>query len=256
MTDLILRFGTDVCSAGLSAAAIAPFIFIVDKSIMEATSGKAKSITASIKSSARSLVHQPLGFFGSVPFLLLYSVYSATYCTANFVDTASNLGSTDVETWSRQTTGFGKFLATTAVNLTASVYKDMRYAKFYGMGAPRQMPVASLALFSARDSLTVFASFNVPALLAPTFGLNAAQIITPCAMQFVSTPLHLLGLDIYNRSDQSAQSRLRTVGARYWRSSMARICRILPAFGVGGVLNREIRERGMKYVGAPSRSHL
>ncbi|CCG80952.1 Uncharacterized membrane protein C365.16 [Taphrina deformans PYCC 5710] len=245
MSDLLTRLCVDVCSAGISAAAISPVIFVIDKSIMEATSGKANSIKASIKASTTSFLTKPRAFLSSVPFLLLYSVYTATYCTANIVDTVSHIDAKDAQSWARQTTGYGKFLATTTVNLSACVYKDMRYAKFYGVGAPRKMPLASLMLFSARDSLTVFASFNIPVLLAPMLGLNVAQILTPCAMQFISTPLHLLGLDIYNRTGQTMQNRLVTVRAGYWRSSFARICRILPAFGVGGVLNRNLREAGM-----------
>ena len=64
-----------------------------------------------------------------------------------------------------------------------------------------------------RDSLTIFASFNVPPLLAPYIPShmlpefmqsihkqNIAQFVAPAAIQFISTPMHLLGLDIYNRS--------------------------------------------------------
>lgn len=245
MGDIFARLGVDVLSAGASAAVISPVIFIVDKSIMEATSGKQDSIRSSVRNSVSSLVHRPLAFLGSVPFLILYSVYSATYCAANFVDTAATSSLGDAASWKKQTAGYPKFVATTSINLSASVYKDMRYAKFFGIGPPRRITPSSMLLFGSRDSLTVFASFNVPQLLAPYIGLNVAQVVTPCAMQFLSTPLHLLGLDIYNRPDQTSSSRLRKVAEGYWRSSFARICRILPAFGVGGVLNREIRGRGM-----------
>lgn len=244
--DLCTRLGIDALSSGLSAAAISPIIFMIDKSIMEATSGKSRSISHSIGKSARQLITTPLSFLGSVPFLLLYSVYFATYTTANAFDTISSRSSDTLSAWSTQTNGFGKFLATTAVNLSACVYKDMRYAKLYGSGQPRRTPSSTIMMFALRDSLTVFASFNVPSLIAPHYmPLNTAQLITPCIMQFVSTPLHLLGLDLYNRPKTTMSSRLSTVAGGYWKSSFARIGRILPAFGVGGVLNRELRQRGM-----------
>lgn len=247
MTDLVTRLGVDALSSGLSAAAISPIIFMIDKSIMEATSGKARSISHSISRSARQLFTRPTSFLGSVPFLLLYSVYFATYTTANAFDTISSRSSSDPSDWSRQSNGFGKFLATTAVNLSACVYKDMRYAKLYGSGQPRRTPSSTILMFALRDSLTVFASFNVPALIAPQYmPLNIAQLITPCVMQFVSTPLHLLGLDLYNRPGSTSASRVSTVAGGYWKSSFARIGRILPAFGVGGVLNRELRQQGME----------
>lgn len=247
MSDTAIRLGVDTLSAGLSAAFVAPAIFMIDRSIMEATSGKAKSIAHSLRGSMTSLASRPIAFITSVPCLLLYSVYFATYTTANMYDTLSTLDSPETA-WSQQTTSMGKFLSTTAVNLSVCVFKDMKFTKLYGVGAPRQMPISSLMLFAGRDSLTIFASFNIPPLLAPVLGLNLAQILTPCTMQFLSTPLHLLGLDLYNRKHQTIKSRIDTVGANYWRSSFARICRILPAFGIAGVLNREIRTNSTDYI--------
>ena len=243
MTDLSKRISVDAVSAGLASAGISPIIFIIDKSIMEAASGKAESISHSIKRSATTLFRSPATFLTSVPFLILYSVYFATYFTANAYDTISTIKSKD---WAHQTTGFGKFLATTTVNLSSCVFKDFHYAKLFGIGAPRSMPYTSLLLFSARDSLTVFASFNVPPILAPAIGLNVAQLVTPCAMQLLSTPMHLLGLDVYNRDNKTVGDRLAVVRKGYINSTMARICRILPAFGVAGIINRDVRTYGMK----------
>lgn len=128
------------------------------------------------------------------------------------------------------------------------------------------MPAVSYALFAARDALTVFASFNLPPLVAPYVPLAvasgvdleryvsraaAAQFLAPAGIQLVSTPLHLLGLDLYNRSGGRVgwRSRVGKVGRDWLGSSLARMARIVPAFGVGGVVNSGVRERMMLGVG-------
>lgn len=123
------------------------------------------------------------------------------------------------------------------------------------------MPGVSYLLFAARDSLTVFASFNLPPLVAPYLPLAmsgagfdleryvsraaAAQFLAPAGIQLVSTPLHLLGLDLYNRSGGGVgwRSRLGKVGRDWVGSSLARMARVVPAFGVGGVVNAGVRRR-------------
>lgn len=124
----------------------------------------------------------------------------------------------------------------------------------------------SYALFAARDSLTVFASFNLPPLVAPylplSFGAgvdlekyvsraSAAQFLAPAGIQLVSTPLHLLGLDLYNRRGGGVgwRSRVGKVGRDWVGSSFARMARVVPAFGVGGVVNSGVRRRMMLGVG-------
>lgn len=76
---------------------------------------------------------------------------------------------------------------------------------------------------------------------------SAAQFITPAAVQLVSTPLHLLGLDLYNRPGVrfgGQEGRGAKVLRDWAKSSAARMCRIVPAFGVGGVVNTKCR-RGL-----------
>ena len=133
--------------------------------------------------------------------------------------------------------------------------------------AKRVVPRSSLALFAARDSLTVFASFNVPSLLGPLLseagglgaqaGLNAAQFLAPAGVQAVSTPLHLLGLDLYNRQKGAGgeisggdgrinwRDRWTVVRRDWFGASLARMARVVPAFGVGGVVNSKVRRTFM-----------
>ena len=124
------------------------------------------------------------------------------------------------------------------------------------LGAASKMPKLSYALFAARDSLTVFASFNLPTLISPLlpFGASAeryisrasaAQYLAPAGIQLLSTPLHLLGLDLYNRPKVRLRDRIIRVSRDWGGASMARMGRVVPAFGVGGVVNGRARKRMM-----------
>lgn len=125
-----------------------------------------------------------------------------------------------------------------------------------------KIPKLSYALFACRDSLTIFASFNLPAIIAPRLAelppsvrarfsrllssesgrTNTAQFLAPAAMQLFSTPLHLLGLDLYNRQGRLGFSERALQVTKNWAvCSFARMGRIVPAFGIGGVANNNMR---------------
>ena len=73
--------------------------------------------------------------------------------------------------------------------------------------------------------------------------MSAAQFVAPAALQLASTPLHLLGLDLYNRNTKTPWAQRWTkVKADWLMSSFARMARIVPAFGVGGVVNTRVRK--------------
>lgn len=77
--------------------------------------------------------------------------------------------------------------------------------------------------------------------------LSAAQFIAPAAVQLVSTPLHLLGLDLYNRnSGVKPSDRFAKVWKDWGKSCLARMGRIVPAFGIGGVVNTSVRKGFME----------
>ena len=180
----------------------------------------------------------PHRFIFSRPFALVFILYSSTYLAANGLDTASSTFAIEppINSESEQkrrtegqkprdpaytTSGTPKFLATSITNLSLCVYKDSQFAKYFGAPtSTRPVPPISLLLFGARDALTIFASFNLPSIIAPRLSLapiglrnidqawekhvsraSAAQFLAPAAVQIFSTPLHLLGLDLYNRQD-------------------------------------------------------
>jgi hypothetical protein len=231
---------------------------------MENASGRC-SLGASLRRSFAGLVRQPLALVLSKPFALIFLLYGGTYLSANTVDTA--MSTTRNKPASSVTSGTAKFAVSSATNVGLCIYKDQAFVRLFGpLGAiPRPVPLPSYLLFAARDCLTIFASFNVPPLLGPVVtqrlsarwqkyvsGQTIAQFAAPAAVQFVSTPVHLLGLDFYNRPDAGRGSpaiswadRLAAVRKNWAVSSAARICRILPAFGVGGVVNMSVRKKLM-----------
>jgi len=205
--------------------------------------------------SLSSMLLRPHRFFLSKPFLLIFTLYGGTYLTANLVDTTQ---STLVNKPASSTSaGAVKFLATSSANLSLCLYKDSQFTRLYGTVSARPIPTASYALFAIRDCMTVFASFNLPPLLAPSIPLSeaaekyvsrtsAAQFLAPASIQLLSTPLHLLGLDLYNRNGGTPWAeRFRKVRVDWLMSSFARMARIVPAFGVGGVVNTRVRQTFM-----------
>jgi len=136
--------------------------------------------------------------------------------------------------------------------VAANAIRDNAPAAARAIGTPK-VPRISLALFAVRDSMTIFASFNVPPILGPMIGSqSAAQFIAPAMVQFLSTPLHLLGLDMYNRPTGCSHvacsggitraCRWQCVRRDWMGAAFARIGRIVPAFGVGGVVNAGVRK--------------
>lgn len=247
------------------------------RAIMENASGRA-SVSESIKASFRQLLLRPHTILFSKPAALICLVYGGTYLTANTLDTVT--ATVQSRPASTVTAGTAKFAASSAANVGICMYKDQVFVRMFGPPGvvPRPVAPVSYALFTIRDCMTIFASFNVPPLLAPRInerlsegmrrhvaGATCAQFLAPAMVQFISTPLHLLGLDMYNRPGGSvvpvtAGAPADAAGAALvsWRdrwdlirkawmpSALARICRIVPAFGVGGVVNTKVRKSCME----------
>ncbi|KAH8150281.1 uncharacterized protein LAJ45_05492 [Morchella importuna] len=240
------RVLVDFVSAGAATLAIAPVICLIDRSVIENASGRSKSVLASVGTSLKTLFTSPHKFIFSKPFALIYLTYCGTYLSANTVDTISSIrNGTDIKT---VTAGPEKFATTSIVNMSLGLVKDRSFARMFGTGSPRPVPAPTFVLFAARDALTIFSSFNVPPLLAPYMPQDMlmkpeswAQFLAPASCQIFSTPLHLLGLDLYNRGNVSWKERCKMIKTNYFPSAMARMCRILPAFGFGGVTNAAVR---------------
>lgn len=221
-----------------------------DRAIMENASGK-RAMMTSAKASFKQLIFRPHLYLTSKTFGLILMVYGGTYLSANILDTFKS--TTRNKAASTMTAGPAKFAATSAANLSLTMIKDSQFTKMFGTVSARPIPPVTYALFAIRDSMTIFASFNLPPLIAPRLPLvaaaekymtrtSAAQFLAPAAIQFISTPFHLYGLDCYNRNGGTSFSdRLAKVRVDWIKSTLARMCRIVPAFGFGGVVNNSLR---------------
>jgi hypothetical protein len=265
--------------------------FVPIRAIIE-KAAKGLPIRKSLASSAKSFLTRPHRFIVSTPFLLIYALYSSTYIAANVIDTT--VSTLNNHPFGNISTGPAKFAVTAMVNMSICVYKDSRFAKIFGaqgggggggagstaakpqtgtspsapvchpvrsstqVPAAPKIPKVSLSLFCLRDSLTIFASFNLPPLVAPLIPdvlastpsskAALAQFSIPAGVQLFSTPLHLLGLDLYNRQPVDGlpvAERWARVKRDWAPSCLARIGRIVPAYGVGGVVNTRMRQRLM-----------
>lgn len=234
---------------------VAPLITMIDKSIMQNASGQA-TLKNSLITSLTSFVLRPHHLLFSKPFALIVMLYGGTYLTANTLDTITSTVQNKPATYVTHDTL--KFAASSTANVGLCLIKDRTFAKMFGTGGPpRPVPLPTYALFTLRDCLTIFASFNIPPMLGPVLhkslsqefrksldGQTIAQFLAPASVQLVSTPMHLLGLDLYNRGQKGVTwaDRWSIVKKNWGVSVMARICRIVPAFGVGGVVNAKSRK--------------
>lgn len=257
-----MRLGVDVASAATASITVAPVISVIDRSIVQTTAVEGHSLTHFLKKAAGEALARPHRFLSSRPFLLVFALYSGTYATSNSIDTIMDSFEKKPSTTVRSTS---KFAATSAVNMSLCVYKDAQFGHLFGSqsGSKSPIPRLSYALWMVRDSMTIFASFNLPSMIAPKLKelppevrerfsrilstesgrLNTAQFITPAAMQLISTPLHLLAYDLNNRKVQlGAGERLAKVRSLYVSSVFGRMGRIIPAFGLGGVVNATTRK--------------
>lgn len=219
---------------------------------MENASG-ANTLKSSIATSLRDLILRPRTMLFSKPVALIFMLYGGTYLTANALDTATS--TIQNKPCTTVTAGPMKFAASSFANISLCLYKDQAFTRLFGTGPPRPVPLPCYLLFTARDCMTIFASFNVPPLLGPVLnkkmgeeiqktisGQTLAQFLAPASIQLVSTPIHLLGLDLYNRADSvSWKDRWAIIRKNWGISAAARMCRIVPAFGVGGVVNLKVR---------------
>jgi hypothetical protein len=180
----------------------------VDKAIVSNASGR-MALVPCLMEGVKVLVTKPVYFFRQPSFLFIWGVYSGTYIVANSIEA--------IYERSKKSSFYPKFVGSSFTNVSLSILKDKAFARMFGQGDPRPMAWSSMALFAARDSTTILASFSLPGVLSsqiqksvrtinPTTADNMAQLVTPVTMQIFSTPLHLLGLDLYNRPNMSASA--------------------------------------------------
>jgi hypothetical protein len=239
----------DVLIAIGVTALTAPFLTIIDKALVQQSFGS-HSIATSCVHSTLTMLRNPMQFVRSPTFCIMWFTYGATYSAANCLKTL-----TDNST--------ALFVGTTAVNSSASLVKDRAYAKMFGASV-QAVPRVSYGLWIARDFTVIGSSFVLPATVAKhlesTIGMEQvdaikiAQLGTPLVAQLVAGPLHFMGLDHCNRNlsqlslSQRWTSRWAAVQGSFVEVVAARMLRIIPGYGIAGVLNTELRSKWKAHV--------
>merc|ERR1712113_144354 len=234
----------------LSAFSVVPVVMAVDKAVTQAAAGM--PLSRALRVVVRDMVKQPRAI--AVPFGMVMGVYTLTYGASNLVDVVSERYELGAGTQNTM-----KLCGATGAYTTSSILKDVAFAKMFSKASAaatevkRAVPPTTYGTFLFRDSLIIGAGFILPHMVAG--GLQSstnmdqkkcekiAQLATPCAMQIVITPIHLLGLNFYNMPSGGPAERARAVWSTCPESTGVRMLRFFWAYGVGGLVNKELAQR-------------
>ena len=254
---------------------MAPVLTVIDKAIAQRAAGT-HTLAQSGLQTLQSMAGRPAAFARNPAFLYVWAVYASTYTTANSLKTlAEHHEQTRSKDFSAQDQNraalgsMGIFLGTSFANSGASVLKDRAFAYMFSPESgsttiARKVPKASYGLWMSRDLIGVGSSFILPDLIARKLSYSnpetmkrnrdIAQLCVPVATQVVAGPLHLLGLDLFNRPMQEMPLKHRVMERVAFLSNGfsaivgARVARIIPGYGFGGVLNTNLRDGWRDYL--------
>ncbi|KAI1093933.1 hypothetical protein F5B19DRAFT_95220 [Rostrohypoxylon terebratum] len=264
----------DLAAAATAAASISPIITAADRAVVENVS-TGRPLIRTLAKHLLCPFTNPRRFFASRPVFVVWTLYATTYFTAN---TSETLIDGFLHPEHKALTGFLISSAVFVVNTPLGVWKDVKFAQYFGNRittssdpktsksgssavtaaaagralVPRGTPLSVSAAFLARDIITVFGIFAIaphvsaiiPDSIAHTAQAKAdvAQLIVPAATQIVATPAHLLGLDLYNRPETTGLlDRIGGARRKLLSTMTMRAARLIPAWGVGIILNNHLR---------------
>ncbi|KAL4880773.1 hypothetical protein BJY04DRAFT_218931 [Aspergillus karnatakaensis] len=251
------RLAGDITAATLSATLVSPIITIIDRSLVEKAS-YSKPILQSLRSHAHAAITHPRHFLFSRPHGHVFTLYAATYTVANTTETVTRQTHPSVS-------DAVTFIATFLVNVPLGVWKDIRFAQLFGTSsstvnpASKTLPIpkktgskAATTTLLVRDAITIYGSFTLAQRCADVIPDSVAshpyskiiftQMAVPVLSQLVATPLHLLGLDLFNRKYRVPwRERVGVVWRDLPAATVIRCVRIVPAFGVGCLVNMGVR---------------
>lgn len=264
-SDLGEKLLGDVLVAASVTFAFSPAIAAIDRAIVEKAAGS-HTILESIKHSILSMAREPGAYIKSPMFLFMWGVYAATYSTANCLKTITEhreIHNRSEVSRSNTSSSMGVFATTTLVNSYAAILKDRYYAKAFGSSVGK-VPLITYGLWGVRDCLVVGSAFILPSRIAKvlhheadldkTTALTMSQLLCPVAAQFAAGPVHLLSLDLYNRPLRNLSFKDRLIERFKFQQNNfssivgARIARIAPAYGIGGVGNTYLREKWRSFL--------
>ena len=191
----------EIFSGVLTGFIVSPLNTIVDKAVIEFTNKKEPSIWKGAAKTTKLLLKHPFSFLSSFEFKWMCFVYFPTYATSNLAD---HFNLSDQLPHPLQ-----KLSAIFLVNTSASLIKDRVYTiRLNPFKASEPFPVTSLLCFFLRDLIAMAAAFTLPPICADLLSRKGnieyktaervAQLSCPILVLLVGTPVHLLGLGLYN----------------------------------------------------------
>mmetsp|Transcript_19008 Transcript_19008/g.48652 ORF Transcript_19008/g.48652 Transcript_19008/m.48652 type:complete len:254 (-) Transcript_19008:167-928(-) len=238
LVGLASTLATDVVAAACAGSICAPLVAVIDEAINLASAGK-KELWPAIGGKLWSIAKSPGKFFVSPSFLWLWAVYAITYATANTVETlAKSCGAAS---------DLPVLLCSTGANLGICLLKDSAFAKMFGRadgdeGLKAGLSRKVVSLWAARDLITQFFVFTLPALLHGRMPDLLCRLSAPVVAQYFTSPFHLLGIKLFNLPlGATIRNQWPAVRVILPQTIVARQMRIFPAFSVGGVVNKLLR---------------
>jgi len=236
---LAVNLGVDVLAASVTALCVAPLIAAFDEAITKSASGESNLWTA-LGRRLKQIVTQPATFFTSVAFQWMWIVYAATYVTTNALKS--------IETFTGLQFGFASTLAVTIVNMSCGIAKDSAYSKLFGCGDQdgcTLTPKKAYLVWFLRDVTAFTFILTLPTMVVRQWPraipLDVAKFTTPIVAQYVTTVLHLLGLNMCNNPDGTMGGWIKAIRPNNYVSTVAaRQLRIIPPYSIGGILNGKL----------------
>lgn len=231
----------EIGTAFLCSSLISPVMMVMDTAII-----KSQFENIPIRKSYYDTFY---GYWNrSIPFKrplqIMNHVYFSTYATANLTELYCKSNHIDHK--------LPTFFFTSLVNIAGVLYKDRSYIRMFEKTV-LDIPFRSYVLFAFRDSMTVGSTFVIKKDFVHSLHIDhqlsypvadfIASFTLPIIAQVFSTPLHILGMDYYQRPRVLLSSRLHHIHNLYISICTGRMLRILPAFCFGSFLNDMLRSK-------------
>jgi hypothetical protein len=241
---------------------VAPFVAIVDGSIINSVNGDKTPVLEGIKNGYKELFRHPIRYVRREWFIcsLCWMVYAGTYAATNNARSYA-----EAHRFTAASSDALKFGVSLAVNVGLTQVKDILLVKEFARkgiqkaGGTTKVPHLSKFLFFCRDSLTMFAAFCVSdrlgswlyerysASYSKKTCLMGANFAVPAALQPVSTFFHLWALENAAALKEARSQKLADLREKFMPkypiSTASRVARIVPAVSVGNNVNIEVRRQ-------------
>jgi len=224
--------------AGIASSfIISPIMSIIDLSIIKSQLFK-ENIGKSISDNIIFYSKNKKNFIK--PLSIMNIVYTSTYCTANLTEFYCKKNNIDYK--------FPTLIFTSFVNIISISYKELSFNTLLNKKIIK-FPIHCNLLLAVRDMMTINACFiwkkdlinYLDKFMMHNKSEILASIFLTISVQFVSTPIHILTIDMYEHTNSKMIERFKNIKYFYKSVLSGRVMRTIPAFGVGSFINDMLR---------------